>query len=603
MSGSLTFGRFCADGMNRLLSRDGEPIAVTPKAFDTLWWLIDQRHRVVSKEELIEKVWAGAFVTEATLTQNIYTLRKVLDTGDGPRWIRTVPRRGYRFEGEVTSADAADGDPRAAPESPPPGEASIQSLAVLPLHALVPTPVPDGPLAPAAGEDERLLGLGLADAVITSLSNVRQLAVRATSSILRYVDVDERDPVAIGRELGVEGVLEGTVQRLGTRLRVRLQLVSVDRGVACWAESFQGSFRDLFAAQDAIAREIVSRLRVKLTRQEERQLAAPPTHNLEAYRVFVRGRYAWNQRTGDDLRRAIELFREAVALDPDYAQAYAGLADALILLPFYGAARPRDAFRQARDAARRALEIDHDLADAHTSLAYTDYVYSHDWQAAETGFERALACPGDYATAHHWYAFLLSALGRHDEAIHHATRALDLEPLSLVISTDAAMTQYFARREEEAVDHLMGVIEVAPGFGYAFFALALCLSALGRHAEAIEAARRACELLADSPVPRAALGFALARGGQPEAARQVFVDRSGTERLGSAHASQPQAAHRALVLIGLGKWDEALDALVDAREERSRFVALMAVWSIFDPLRGMPRFERLLADLGLPSGP
>jgi DNA-binding winged helix-turn-helix (wHTH) protein/tetratricopeptide (TPR) repeat protein len=584
----LEFGGFRIDVANRLLLRGDAPVALTPKAFDTLWTLVDQRHRVVPKDELLEAVWPGTFVTEATLTQNVYVLRKALDDGDGKRWIRTVPRRGYRFDGTVTPVAAppeGSGDQAAdrrvgAARSRSQEIEVIRSLAVLPLH----------PLAP--GAEDAFLGLGLADAVITSLSNVRQLAVRATSAILRYVDVVERDPVVVGRELAVDGVLEGTVQHLGTRLRVTLQLVSVARGVACWAESFQGAYSDLFVAQEAIAREVVARLRVTLTRQEDVRLTERPTHSLEAYRTYVRGRYFWNRRTAADLRRAIELFREAVALDPDYARAYSGLADALILLPFYGSAQPTESFRQAREAARRALNLDDSLAEAHTSLAYTDFVYSRDWQTAENGFRHAMACSSDYPTAYHWYAFMLTALGRHQEAIQLATRAHELEPFSLVISTDLAMAYYFARRIDEAVDQLTGVLEVAPSFGYAHFALAFGLSELGRHASAVAAARRATDLLTESGAARAALGYTLAHGGYHDEARQVLESLRQDRR-------SSLASHRALVLAGLGDLDQALAELRRGSEERSRFVAFLGVWPAFDPLRSDPRFHELLKRLGL----
>ncbi|MEM1206085.1 MAG: winged helix-turn-helix domain-containing protein [Acidobacteriota bacterium] len=583
----LDFGDFRLDLANRLLYRAGEPVDLTPKAFDTLLVLVRRAGQVVPKDALIEEIWPSSFVSEATLSQNIYILRRLLDPEDTRRWIRTLPRRGYRFEGEVV---AVDGDP-AAPAGLPEGAsaasvgiADIRSLAVLPLRPL------------RQDEEGVFLGLGIADAVITSLSNLRQLSVRATSAILRYADGVEGgggDVAAIGRDLGVEGVLEGTVQRSGSRLRVTLQLISVASGVPCWAESFRGDYDDLFVAQDAVAREVVRRLRLTLTQGEASSFARPPTESLEAYRTYVRGRYSWNRRSAADLRRAIELFRQAVSEDPTYARAYSGLADALILLPFYGSARPTDAFRQAREAARRALELDDRLAEARTSLAYTDFIYSRDWPAAESGFLRSLEQDPSYPTACHWYAFMLTALGRHGEAIEMAGRAHHLDPLSLVISTDLALAYYFARRFEEAQAHLAGVVEVAPDFGYAHFALALCSSQMGRHDDAVEAGRRAVEILGDSMAARAALGFSLARGGQVVEARSLLGGGDGALTGGSL---------RALVLTGLGDSESAFDELDLAIEDRSRFAVLLGVWPAFDPLRGDPRFPDLLRRLSL-SGP
>ncbi len=373
-----------------------------------------------------------------------------------------------------------------------------------------------------------------------------------------------------------------------------MQLISVAQGVPCWAESFQGAFEDLFAAQDAIAREVVSRLRVTLSQQEETNLGQRPARSLEAYRTYVRGRYFWNRRTAADLQRSIERFREAVALDPDYAAAYSGLADALILLPFYGTARPIDCFRQARDASRRALAIDEHLVEAHTSLGYTEFVYSHDWEAAEASFRRAMDCGASYPTARHWYGFLLSALGRHEEAVRLLTLAHDLDPLSLVISSDLAMAYYFSRQIDEAIDQLASVLEVAPHFGYAHFGLALCLSEVGNHRAAIEAASRAAELLTDSAAVRATHGYVLARGGCTQEALGVLSLLQGEETGRFA-----QSSHRALVLVGLEDLEGALQELLQGSEERSRFLVFLGVWPAFDSLRSDPRFRGLLDRLGL----
>lgn len=571
----LHFGDFQIDVRNGLLLRRGEPVSLTPKAFETLFALVRSAGNVLSKEELLEQVWPDSFVSEATLSQNIYLLRKVLGQRDGRPWIKTLPRRGYRFEGDVEAIAAGQGaEGGAAPEEPAPPRA----LAVLPFRCL-------------ADDEETFLGLGMADAIITSLSNVRQLSVRPTSAILRYVDQDPLDAAAVGRELGADGVLEGSIQRSGKHLRVTVQLIHVGRGVPLWAESLGGAYGDLFAAQDGIARDLVDRLCLRLTRQEASGLSRRPAQNLEAHRFYVRGRYTWNRRTAGDLQQAIDLFRRAVALDPTFGRAYSGLADALILLPFYGSARPLDAFRQAKEAARRALQLEEGLAEAHTSHAYTDFVYSRDWAAAERGFLRALELDANYATAHHWYAFLLSALGRHDEAIELAADAQRLDPLSLVISSDLGLIMYFARRFEASREHLRSLIDVAPSFGYAHFGLSMCHSALGAHKEAVAAAREAQDLL-KSHFARAALGYSLARAGEHGAARRVLA-AMGERRDGGA-------SYRALVLAALGDHGEALEALEVGLEDRSRFGAFIGVWPAFDGLRGDPRFDALLARHGLP---
>ncbi len=576
----LAFNGFHLDRGNRLLTRDGQSIALTPKAFDTLVALIERQGRVVGKEELLETVWPGAFITEATLSQNIYTLRKTLESHGASGLIQTVPRRGYRFAGEaveVRRETASDAPAEELPES-------IRSVAVLPLVSL--------------GGDEEIdfLGLGLADAVIASLSRVRRLTVRSTSAILRYVEEGDRDPVRIGRDLAVDGVLEGTVQRLGARLRVTVQLVSVARSAACWAESFQGVYDDLFEAQDAIAHAVVAGLRLTLTRQEEAGLRHQPTRSTDACRAYVRGRYFWNKRSAADLKRAIESFEHATALDPGYAQAHAGLADAWILMPFFGAGQPAASFRKARDAARRAGDLDGSLAEAHTSLAYTDFVYSRRWRTAEERFRRALSCNPHYATAHHWYAFLLTALGRHDEALQRATRALELEPLSAVIHTDLAMAHYFARRYDDAAAVLDTVVENDPSFGYARFARSLTASARQQQKTAIDEARAAVEHLPGSTAAESVLGYALAVAGRIDEARDVLAE------LGSDNDEGAQAAHRALVWVGLDDRERAFAELEEACDERSNFAALLGVWPVFDRIRPDPRFAALLRRIRLAPG-
>ncbi|MEM9556113.1 MAG: winged helix-turn-helix domain-containing protein [Acidobacteriota bacterium] len=577
------FGDFHLDLEEQTLQRAGRPVGLTPKALATLGVLIERCPRVVTKDELIDAVWAGAFVTEATLTQNIYTLRKVFEGSEAEDWIETVPRRGYRFLGavrQVRCARATVGEPDREPVGGNTFADTFRSLAVLPLRCLT-----------TADDDDRFLGLALADALITSLSGLPSLSVRATRSILRFVDDEASDPVAVGRELRVDGILDGSIQRLGSRIRVTLQLISVARGVPCWAESVQGAYDDIFEAQDAIAAELVARLAVGLSGSERLRLGERPTRSLEAHRAYVRGRYAWNRRTAGDLQRAIGLFREAIEIDPDYALAHAGLADALILLPFYGAARPEAAFRQARDAARSALALEPSLAEAHTSLAYTDFVVRHDWARAENGFQRALEHAPDYATAHHWYAFLLTALGRHDEALERGRRALEIEPLSLVIAVDVALADYFARRPERALEQLEAVADVAPDFGYARLAFALCWSALERPGRAIASAQRAASSLPESGAAQAVLGYCLARGDEASRARDVLAEMD--------QRPFAQASHRALVLAGLGETEQALAALADGLRERSRFVAFLGVWPVFDPLRNEAGFAALLSELGL----
>lgn len=574
------FDRFRVDPAERLLLCDDQPVALTPKAFETLLALVERSGRVVSKEELLAAVWPETYVEEATLTQNVYTLRKALAAaGAGRRVIETVPRRGYRFTGRVRQV----GDP-AAPPRPPAGSPlrGARTLAVLPFHAL------------GAGEEASLVGVGMADALITQLSNLRRLTVRPTSAVLRFTGTD-RDPVKIGRRLGVEAVLEGTIQALGERRRVSVQLLDVRDGAPFWAERFDAAVTDPFALQDSISEQAVRALRLELTDPERSRLLGRHTEHPAAYDAYVRGRYFWNKRTGEDLERALAYFQRAVELDPLYARAHAGLADCHVVLPLYGSSTPEQVFPHGIKAARRALELDDSLAEAHTSLAYAHCFYEWDWTAAETAFRRALELNPGYANAHHWYGFFLSALDRRQEALAHGQRAQELDPLSLVITTDLGFVHYFARRFEEAVAQHRRALELDPEFPYARFALSLAYLELGRHEEAVVEARRAVELTAGANTAmQAALGHALARSGQEREARRILKELAAQSRREPVPASRPALIHAAL-----GETDAALACLARACDERSRFILFLAVWPVFDPLRPEPAFQALLQRVGL----
>jgi DNA-binding winged helix-turn-helix (wHTH) protein/tetratricopeptide (TPR) repeat protein len=562
------FDGFIVDLGRRLLLRDEQPVALTPKAFETLAALLERPGEVLGKEEILERVWPDAFVEEAILTQNIYTLRKTLQEAGGARpYIETIPRRGYRFAGPVA-------------ERTPARERAVSSLAVLPFESL------------GVQADDAWLGLGLADSLITRLSNLRRIAVRPTSAVRRYLGV-ERDPAEVGRLLQVDAVLDGTVRRSGDLLRITVQLVSVTDGAPLWATQFDAQAKDLFALEDSISRELALELRLRLSGPERDRLTRSATQDPEAYHAYLRGRYFWNRRTFESLGKAIESFRRAIGLDPGFALAYAGLADCWVLLPLYGAVAPREVFPQAIAAAERALELDESLAEAHTSLAYARFLYERRWAAAERGFRRAIELSPGYPTAHHWYAFLHSALGRHVEAVAQARRALELDPLSLVINADLGLVLSFAR-DPAAVEQFRRTLELDPGFAYARFGLGLSLQEQGCLEEAAAELRCAAELAPDSPAMQAALGAALARAGRGEEARRILA------LLEERAAREPvEASLFAFLWTGLGERDRAIDCLEDACDEGSRFVAFLATWSIYDPLRDHPRWPDLLRRAGL----
>jgi TolB-like protein/Tfp pilus assembly protein PilF len=460
----------------------------------------------------------------------------------------------------------------------------VGSLAVLPFLSLNPA------------QDGDVLGLAMADALITRLSELEPLVVRPTSAV-QELGKAPRDVLGIGRRLGVDAVMDGSLQRSGDRLRVSLRLLRVEDGRSLWSKSLETVYTDPFAVQDTVSEQVADALSLGLSGRRPHRPGTRGTADVEAYQEYVRGRYFWNRRTEADLRKALTHFEGALARDPAFAAAHAGIADCWVLLPLYGNVAPRDAFPRAIAAASDALRLDPDLAEAHTSRAYAHFLYDWTWREAEDGFRQARRLDPGYPTAPQWYAYLLSALGRHEEAIANARLAQRLDPLSLVINADLGFVLYFARRYDEAIAQFQRTLELDPRFPYAHFGLALADSAAGRHEEAVAAARQAVELSGGSSVMQGSLGFALATAGEADEARRVraaLAERARSQRV--------QAGAFALLDVGLGARRAALDELEAAYRDRSRFVVLMGVWPAFDPLREEPRFVQLVKKVGLPAG-
>lgn len=555
-----SFGPFRLDVAAAELACRGRQLPLTPKAFATLRLLVERRGEVVGRDELLRAVWPEAYVEEAVLTQNIYTIRKLLAAAEpGLSYIETVPRRGYRWLAPVE-------DSRPAPRG-------RRRLAVLPLQPLV-------------ADDEGLaLGLGLADALIGRLSGLESVAVRPTSAIRAYTD-RHRDPAELAERLAVDAVVDGTLQRANGRIRVSLQLVERGRRSPAWAERFDADDGDLFAVQDTMAEGMARALRLELGAQPRRPSSevAP-----EAHLAYLTGRYFWNRRSGDWLAKAQSAFEAAIEREPGYAAAFAGLADVYVLLPLYGNMPPHDAMPRAIAAATRALELDGDLAEAHTSLAYARFIYEWRHELAEASFRRALELDSNYPTAHHWTSYLLIALGRHEEAIERISQALLLDPLSLIINADKGLVLYFAGRHEEAEEQFVRTVELDPEFAYARFGRSMVLEALGDFEGAVDEARAAATLSGDSSAMLGALGRVLGLAGDELGARRVLAR---LER--RAEREYVQAAYRAMVLSGLGDPAAALDAWEQAADERSRFVCYLGVWPAFQRLAGEARFGELV---------
>ena len=563
------FGQFRMDLQSRVLLHSADIVPLTPKAFDTLLALVERRGELVGRKELIKAVWPDSFVVEGNLNSNIFMLRKALGAGerDGESYIATVPRRGYRFAANVREVSEAKSSSNGA---------ASRSLAVLPFKLF------------GVETSEAWLGLGLANALITRLSSMRSLIVRPTSAVSGYTGL-EQNPQTVGRELNVELILEGAVQCAGERIRVTVQLVSVASGAPLWAEKFDERLTDIFAVEDFISERVANSLTRRLMDEEQKPGLGRGVENREAYQLYLRGNYYWNQRTAEGLKRAISCFNQAIALDPQLAPAHVGLADSYALLGcVHGALPPREAMPRAKAAARTALELDEQLAEAHTALALTLALYDWDWVGAERAYLRALEINPTHATASHWYGLLLAWMGRLDEALIELRCAQQLDPFSPIVGANVAWALFAARRYDEAIAECRKTIEMTPNFYRAHVYLGWAYEQIGAFEAAISELRLAMELHGVGPEVTG-IGHVYARVGRIDEANRVIAELR--QRASRGYIS-PYAF--ALIYAGLNDSDNTFAWLERAYEDRTHWLVFLQVEPRFDRLRDDPRFIDLL---------
>jgi tetratricopeptide (TPR) repeat protein len=425
------------------------------------------------------------------------------------------------------------------------------------------------------------------------LSRLAGLRVIARSSVFRYKGPDV-DPLAAGRALGVGAIVTGRVIHRGDNVVVRLELVDLADESQLWGEQFARSMSDALAIENEIATQISENLRRKLTGEEKESLARPATESTEAYRHYLRGRFFWNKRSEDGIRRGIEYFRQAIEIDPSYAAAYVGLADAYGVLGFHAIAPPGEAFPKAKAAALKALEIDPSLAEARAPLAYAIHYYDWNWSEAEREYRKCLEAIPNYPTAHNYYANLLTALGRFDEALPQWRRAQELDPLSLIIHAATGWSLYFARRYHEAMREAEKAIEMDPSFAIARRVLGLAHEQASNPERAIEELKRAAELSGGTQF-RAELAHAFGVAGRLEEARKTLAE---LEELAKTRYVSPY--YTAAAYLPLGDPDRTFALLEDAFRERSHGLTFLKVDPKFDPVRSDPRFTDLVRRVGLP---
>jgi DNA-binding winged helix-turn-helix (wHTH) protein/Tfp pilus assembly protein PilF len=579
------FDRFRVDPAESLLLRDGQPVPLPPKVFDTLVVLVENSGRLVTKDELISQLWPDSFVEEGTLARNISDLRKALgDSAGDHRFIETVPKRGYRFLADTTSLETElilerHTRSRVLVQEETGAATPVKSVAVLPFKRL------------GLDDDDEYLGLGIADALITRLSSIRQIIVRPTSAVMKYLKTED-DAFRIGRELEVDSLVEGAFQRSGEKMRVTVQLVGVGDRCTLWADKFDGKLIDVFAVEDWISEQVTAALRLELSQQEHRQLVKHRTEDPQAYELYLKGCYFWNKRGTENLRKGIECLNRATTLDPRYASAYAMMADCYTILAIQDSLPQNEALPAARRAVTTALEIDGGLAEAHGSLAHLK-LHCWEWQDAEAEFREAIELNSGLVSAHMWYAEYLTALGRADEALAELRRAMRIDPVSPVVGSCMGRALYFARRYDQAIEQYGRTLEMDAHFGPAYLRLGLAYAQQGIGDQAIHEIRKA-SMLDPNPDSWASLGFCLARFGKVSEAEEIL------ERLRAASPSPSGSWYQiAIVSAALGRNGEALESLGKAYEQRSGALVNLKVEPMFDSLRSEGRFREILRRVGL----
>ena len=456
------------------------------------------------------------------------------------------------------------------------------AVVVLPLKVVI----AEG--AGGAGTGDDYLGVGLADALITRLSNVHRFIVRPTSSVLRFRD-ETSDPLAAGRELGVDYVVDGTVRRSGQTFRITAQLLSVEEGSTRWAGRFDEEFTDVLHLEDSISEQVARALLPHLTGDEREQLARRGTDNAEAYEAFLRGRYHWYTMTEDGFAKSISCYQRAVTLDPAYAEAYAGIAEYHCWLAVYGLAEPAGELRVAREAAQKAIDLDDTLAAAHTAHGLSLLTHEWQWRLAGARFRRAIELSPNYTQAHAHYACQLAMEGRFDESVAEARRACEIDPLNPFNFYFLSWCLYQSRRFAESAEEARRLLRIEPRYGSARYVLSWLMRRSGENEEAVADAKRAIELLGEVPMLSATLACAHAAAGREDEARSILnaLDSKAARRFVTPY-------HRALVRLQLGEHDKALALLRLAVDTEDPWVVWLGTEPQLDPLRGSPEFDELL---------
>ena len=632
----VRFGTFEVSLASNEIRKAGVKIRVQQQPMKLLEMLLERPGEVVTREELRNRIWADENFGDFDQAVNIAIakLRNALgDSAESPRYIETLPKRGYRFIAEVSVVDT--GNRAKTPESAA-GDmtgvehgiqdqpvalavahkrwrspshrviaalvvllsltilavwlfrslerrsAEIRSIAVLPLDNL------------SGDASQDYFSDGMTDELITDLAKIKALRVISRTSVMRYKGTHTPLP-EIARKLKVDAILEGSVLRSGEQVRITAQLIQVPADKHLWAESYEGNLSDTLALQNKVARAVAEQIRIEVTSQERAELKSVKKIDPEAYEDYLKGRYFWSKRTADGLKKAVDYFNQAIAKDPNYAAAYSGLADTFALLGDwqYALMPTKEAVPKAKAAALKALELDDTLGEAHNSLAFCLDGYDWNFDAAESEFRRAIELNPGYAPAHHWYAWHLALLGRNNDALAEMRRAANLDPLSLNINSDLAELLLIARFPDESIQQSRKTIDMDPAFPAAHNQLAQGYLAKHMYTEAIEELQKSIQLSGDSPIFTANLARAYVATNRKAEAVELLNDLKR-----SSVPGYPLAAEIAMVYAALGDKDQAMTWLKKGYEERFNPGVLLR--PCFDPLRSDSRFQDLVRHIGLP---
>jgi len=644
---TYSFNDFTIDLDRGGLLRGEQQVKLRPKVFDALRYLVENNNRLVTKAELIQAVWPDSFVTDDSLVQCLVELRRALGD-DAQEYIKTVPRRGYIFGAVVTSSSAEDQaiyteqlegvrivieeedrepsravrlmqsdthDLRAV--SRPlwillkPARILLVCVLLLaaaaigllyfrgsgePKHAAHVTQVrsmavlPFKPLS-ANGSDE-YLGLGMADTLITKLSNLRQIIVRPTSAVRKYNSPDQ-DPIAAGREQRVDAVLEASFQRMGDKVRLTARLLKVQDGSSLWSYKCDEYCTDIFALQDAISQRVTEALALELTGEERKLLTKRYTENAQAYELYIKGRLFLNKRTAESIRKASEYFNQAIELDPNDALAYLGLGDCYHQSVYFTSTPSRELLPKAKAMARKALEIDETLGEAHALLSRV-YDADWDWNQALKEHQLAISLSPGSARAHHGLAYTLAKQGRFDEALAAIRKARDIDPTNLVINSDIAGILCYADRYDEAIEQCQKTLELDANFSMAHAQLGVAYWGKGMYDEALGPLRRAVDLEGEGSVRMIQLAMGYGFAGQKEKAQEFLRrlrKRDKTEYVDPTWIAGLYAS--------IGDKEKALDWIEKSYDERSVAATALLVDTRFITLRSEPRYQAVLSRMGL----